>query len=742
MLYGAADDSKPAIGNDEIVREAVERWHACKDHQGIEDERAREDIKFANADCRNAWAWPTKVYQARTGGDNELPCLTINQTRVYNDNIINSIAKADYGIKVRPVGGKASYKSAQMMQSLIRRIENVSKASSVFRKIGEQQVDGGIGYLLIETAYVSARSRDQEIYFKASRDPTGVYLDPWLREPDGSDANFGFICDRKPRKEFNRQYPQWKGKVGTAPLDSAFAEWLTDKEIMLVKYYRKKQRADHLVWYRQENGDEVERLASEIRDESGAELLAKVLDDIKEGRLEGGSRKVFDDDVEWFLIAGNIIVDKGDWPGKYIPICRCVGRELVIDGTLDRKGNTRAQIDPARMLNFNASSSVQYIYSQTKTQWLAPDRAVQGQEQWKTANVDNFAVLLYDDIDEEAEGEFAKIPPPQRIDPPRPSPAYTQGMQDAERQLMMINGQFSANPQEDRAPNDVASGKAINERKEAGELATYHFHEHMADMKRFAGVQLLDLIPKIYDSRRALHVIGEDGEKYWLRIEPNQDEVVQELQDEKDNEEAIKIAFNPTLGQYECVSDPGPDFATQRQDRWNAMTQILTANKELVAVVGDLLFMAGDFDGAEEIRERLLKEIKATKPYLFDANADPAIAAAQQQNQRLIKLNSDLTNKLAAMDLKLRGRDEKRDIEAFNADTRRLDMQIKAMKDLLLTPQQKAQMEHELQKGAHQHVYDTISRLNEAALNPGENGENGVQESGGAVNGSGIGSSQ
>src|ERR1700761_5648316 len=141
------DDSKEATSDDAIVHEAVERWKACKDWQGTEDERAREDIKFANGDARNRWQWDSKLYDDRE--DDDLPCLTINNTRVHNDLIINEMSKQAYGVKVRPTGGKASYESAQAMMSVIRRIEYISKASTQYRKVAEQQVDGGIGYILI-----------------------------------------------------------------------------------------------------------------------------------------------------------------------------------------------------------------------------------------------------------------------------------------------------------------------------------------------------------------------------------------------------------------------------------------------------------------------------------------------------------------------------------------------------------------------------------------------------------------
>jgi len=726
MLYGTAEDTGPAVSDHEIVREAVERWIACKDWQGVQDERSREDIKFANGDSRNAWQWPTKTYEQRTGESSNLPCLTINKTRTHNDIIINSMSENEFAPKIRPTAGKASYKSAQVHECIMRRIKNQSQWTAQKRKIAEQQVDGGIGYCILETRYVSNRSRNQDIFLVASRDPTGVYLDPWIREPDGRDANFGFVFERLPRKEFNRKYPKWKDKVGAAPIDNSFADWISDKEILLAKYYRKRQTPDTYVWYEDADGNEVEELASELKDEAGQKIYKALTKEIKDGTIKGGTRSVHNDEVEWFLIAGNVIVDRGDWAGKYIPICRCVGRELVVDSTLDRKGHTRPLIDAQRMLNYDSSMSVEDVAVQTRAPWLASVRAVEGQEGWKTANINDFAVLLYNDIDDEAPVEMQEIKPPQRIDRPQPSQAYMIGIQTAERWMMMVSGQYQESLGEN-AKQAALSGKAINERKEQGDTATYHFVEHMRDMERFIGVQLIDLIPKIYDTKRTLHVLDEQGEKFWIQIDPDQDEVIRELAHEKDEEEAVQLALNPKLGEYECVSDPGPDYATQRQEAWAAMSMILQANKEMAGVIGDLLFKYGDFPGAEDIMERLQKELKATKPYLFDDKLDPQMQALQQQNKNLVQLNAELMTKLADEKIKVRGRDEKRDIESFNADTKRLEAEIKAMKELLLTPQQKAQMEHDLTSAFHQHVYTTIEQANQANVS-GESEQDGDDE--------------
>jgi Phage P22-like portal protein len=713
----AQDDAAGLSKDQQIVKEANDRFKACVEWQGTEDQRTREDIKFANADSRNAWQWPEKTYASRTAEGVDLPCLTINSTRVHNDLIINDICKQDFGIKVRPVAGKASYQSAKMMEALIRRIQDQSTFGAQRRKVAEQQVDGGIGHVMVETRYTSERSFNQDIYLKASRDPTAVYEDPYIREPDGSDKNFKFEFERLPRKEFNRKYPQYADKVGTEPVNSAFSDWLNDKEITLVKYWRKRAIPDTLIGYTDESGELVERLESEIKDIAGKDIFKALKAQIESGEIDGRIRKTTNNTVEWFLIAGDQIIERDKWAGKYVPGARCVGRELVIDNTLDRKGHTRPMIDAQRMLNYYASSDIQYNFSATKSQWLASARAIEGQEQWKTGNTDNFAVMIHNDIDEEAPEGQQQIPPPQQIPARPPNQAFQSGMQLTERQMMMISGQWETS-QGQNNQKGPESGTAINARKMTSDTATWHFYEHQSDMLRLLGKQLLDLIPKIYDTERVLQVTGEKGEKFWIRIDPNQDDVLKELEHERNDEEAIKLAFNPHLGEYECVSDPGPDYATQRQEAERALALVMTQATELMGVVGDLYFENSDWPAAQDVAERLRKEIKATKPYLFGDAPDPSLQALTVQNQKLTALNTELIEKMAIQELKHKGYQEKRDVDAYNADTNRMKAAIELMSKILLTPADQARLQHELTAGAHQHIYNLIEQANQADLQP------------------------
>ena len=122
--------------------------------------------------------------------------------------------------RVRATGGKATADAAEGMQALVRRTEYISSGMIAYRSAITHQVDGGFGYLLLETRYTSDKSFDQDAYFRAAPDPRAVYLDPDAKEPDGSDAEFGFVFESVPRDRFNREHRKFKDRVGKSTLGS------------------------------------------------------------------------------------------------------------------------------------------------------------------------------------------------------------------------------------------------------------------------------------------------------------------------------------------------------------------------------------------------------------------------------------------------------------------------------------------------------------------------------------------
>ena len=633
--------------DEKIVEEAKKRFTQCQDWNADADKRFIQDLKFADADSDNMWQWEETLRNARA--DARKPSLTINKVRQHNLQIINDARQNKPGVNIRPVGDGASYDAAQTFEGIVRHIEYQSNAEQAYDTATMFQVKGGKGYWRVVTDYVSPESFDQEIFIRRVKNPLSCFIDPNISEADGSDANFGFIFEDFDRERFEKEHPQYKDEVGDAPLGNAGDSWNNKEMVRVAEYYRRRQKSDELVAYIEPMTQAQVIVLKSKMDEQQKMAFELVKDDPTTAR-----RRVMNDEVEWFKIAGHSIVDRRAWPGKYIPIVRVVGEETIIEGKMDCKGHTRALKDPQRMYNYWMSEATTQVALQTKTPYIAPAEAIEGLENyWGKANLDESAVLPYNALGEAG----VQIPPPQRTPAPQMANAYIEGMRLCENQLMMASGQYQSQFGENE---NAKSGKAINERQRQGDNATYHFIDNLAIATGYTGKILIDLIPKIYDTERVVRILAKDGTESQIQINPNAEQAYQDQGEQED--QSVAAIFNPNVGRYEVESDVGPGYATRRQEAFNAMTQIAAQNENFMQVAGDLLWKSADFPMADELAERWERIIP---PNISGKGPSPEVQQLQGQLQQA-------QDAIAKLNEQLQSKDKDINIKAYDAESRRI----------------------------------------------------------------------
>jgi hypothetical protein len=243
------------------------------------------------------------------------------------------------------------------------------------------------------------------------------------------------------------------------------------------------------------------------------------------------------------------------------------------------------------------------------------------------------------------------------------APVFMQGFRDAVEQMYLASGQNQADFGQ---PGNEKSGVAIQQRQRQGDNATYHYLDHQAMMVRFAGKQLIDLIPKVYDTPRMVKMRDDAGKETDVKIDPDAPEPVQKEKSEGDNETAI---LNPNIGTYDVVSDVGPAYATRRQEAFAAWTQILSQNKELINVIGDIALRFSDFPGGLEAAERLRRLVPAQA---LQDGPPPDVVALQGQLQQMDAIIKGLEAKVADKMADHLNDQEKNAIEAYKAQSGRL----------------------------------------------------------------------
>ena len=649
-------DDTPLDGtsDEDILADAQMRFKRCQDREINARKNMRADLAFAEGDMRNGAQWDETDLSNRKA---ELrPALTNNLVRQHCIQIVNDARQNKPGIEVRATGDGSTYEAAKVYEGLCRHIEYDSNAQAAYDTATYYQVYGGRGWCRVLTEYADDASFDQDIKIKRVPDPFSIYLDPDVQQYDGSDAKFGFVFSDTDRREFEKKHPDLDLGSHSSTLD-ADSGWVTDDHVREAEYYRKVEKPDHLT--EMQDG----RVVRDSDMQPGHAAMAKAM-----GLRR---RKATRTEIEVYKIAGREIIGKTIWKGAFIPLVHFVGEVTVIDGKLDIKGHTRAMISAQQMHNYFYSAAVEHVALQGKTPWIGQAEAFEGFEQfYENANKVNYAWLPYKGRD-----EFGQpIPRPERAQPPVMAQAFIQGLTISSTLIMDVSGQHQANLGE---PSNEKSGVAIQQRQRQGDNATAHYIDHQAQAIRFLGRILVDLIPKIYDTKRVVQILNQDGSRLHVQIDPQAADAHQQVQNPEAqdyDEAAIAAIFNPNVGKYAVVADIGPSFATKRQDAFNAFSQIMQNNQEAMKIGGDLMWKNADFPGADDLAARWRRTVPPN--LLTDDGPPPEVQQMQQQLQLVQQhgaaLASQADQEIQALKAQLATATQKLEIEEYKAQTARM----------------------------------------------------------------------
>jgi hypothetical protein len=180
------------------------------------------------------------------------------------------------------------------------------------------------------------------------------------------------------------------------------------------------------------------------------------------------------------------------------------------------------------------------------------------------------------------------------------------------------------------------SGKAIMARQHEGDVGTFHYVDNLSRAIRYGTRQLIDLIPKIYDTKRIARVLGEDNSSSTATLDSSQvgpDGKPTPVTKVVNQDGSISKIYNPSVGKYDVIAVTGPGYATARREAADSMSRILESNPDLWNKIGDLAVEEMDWPGAQKIAKRLAKGMP---PQLTAADDDnPALQQAQQHIQQV-----------------------------------------------------------------------------------------------------------
>ena len=621
-----------------------------------------DDLKFYAGSPDNHWQWPADVLATRGAVQgqtiNARPTLTINKLPQHVRQVTNDQRQNRPSAKVIPVDDDADIEIADIYNGMIRHIEYISDADVAYDTACENQVAYGEGYMRLLTEYCDDDTFEQDIKIGRVRNSFSVYMDPTIQDPTGADAKWCFVTEDLTKDEYARLYPDAAPITTLQSLgvgDQSISNWLNEDTIRIADYYYIDYDRATLNQYPGNqtafNGTPEDKM---LRAHFGKPTKSRESDRPK---------------VKYCKINGYEILAENDWAGKWIPVIRIVGNEFEVDGRLYVSGLVRNAKDAQRMYNYWVSQEAEMLALAPKAPFIGYGGQFEGYEdKWKTANTQNWPYLeINPDV---TDGQGVVLPLPQRAQPPMASSGLLQAKAGAAEDIKSTTGQYNASL---GMGSNERSGKAILARQREGDVGTYHYGDNLARGVRHIARQLIDLIPKIYDTQRVARIIGEDGETKMVKINPDQPQSVNKIVDQQGI--VIEKIYNPGVGKYDVVATTGPGYATKRQEALEAMAQLLQGNPQLWQVAGDLFVKNMDWPGAQEMSKRFAKTID---PKLMgDSEDNPGLAAAQQQmqamGQEMEQMHTMLQNVSKSMDMReLEIKEFDSQVKAFDAETKRL----------------------------------------------------------------------
>ena len=151
------------------------------------------------------------------------------------------------------------------------------------------------------------------------------------------------------------------------------------------------------------------------------------------------------------------MVQKVELPGHWIPVIRCEGNRLDLNGEVRRKGMVIDMMDANRMYNYWRTKETETIALSSLAPWLGTANQFDGHAEWNDANQKPYSKLTYNpDFLEQPDGTKTALPPPIRIEPAQIPAGFVNAAESAAKDLMALAG-MPHEPGVDK-PGEVISG--------------------------------------------------------------------------------------------------------------------------------------------------------------------------------------------------------------------------------------------------------------------------------------------
>jgi len=492
------------------------------------------------------------------------------------DQISGEMSSSEFAISVSPAGGGATEDTADIYAGLIRNIENISNAKSLYSQIGESIVMAGLDGFEVVQEHLDANTFDQDLLFQPVADwYKSVWFDLASIKQDKSDAMWAIKLQEIPQATYKEMFPDGSGvSIGDNVEFTNNNRVNKFESVTIGQLYYKKAVKIPLV--KMTSGAVYEK----------DEKFLKIQDEL----AQAGELIVAERERKSWRVWSRLL-DGSDWLKKaeetvftFIPLVPFYGNYSKFDTKDVYFGKTKKLMDAQRGLNFAVSGDTEDVaLSPTDAVWMTKKQA-EG-EDYSSMNVDRKPVRFYT-ADPENPG------PPQKLQRSAGNPAMQTAMANFQS-LLRVTGNMD-DPSMGQNPG-LQSGSAINALIGQSNNGNVKWFKAMEIGICHAFRICVHAIPKVYDSTRQQRVLGEDGT----------DKIVDLNTTVFDQQTQTNVSVNDlSKGVYDVTCSMGAGFQNQQEKESERLIQMLQIDPAMIEMSRDVLYKNQVGNGMGVIADR------------------------------------------------------------------------------------------------------------------------------------------
>lgn len=444
--------------------------------------------------------------QWRTNRESEgVPTMQFNHIRVELDAVMgeykNNIPDVTLRSKTDPQD------KLDWLNGLAKQICYSSAAEKKYAISLRNALECGWGYLKAVVAYENNDSFAKCILIDTNQDFQVAFWDPCAIEDTGSDGDFCGDYNMMSMDDFKRKF-NIENPVSTGQTNNFF-NWQTRDSITIANIWYKDYFKKTIV--KLSDGQELESSeAKKIILEQDKLLESINMDELMMLGIEMpepleivAERDVIDYKIKHVRFIENNIIERADWPGKYLPLVRNIGEKTVIDGEPTPIAYIQDIKDSQMLYNYQMSEIARGLVNTHKSKVIATTAMTKGfEQQWRQPNQVQ-GVLHYNNDPTDRDGK------PQFIDPTPFNQSLLPLQQVTSQEMNTIMGRYEESRGQE---SNAISGTAVQKRKESSNhvIDNYTYNNEKAIERLW--VVIVDLMPHIYgEENREVEIRDDKG---------------------------------------------------------------------------------------------------------------------------------------------------------------------------------------------------------------------------------------